>query len=106
MTPAYGGEPDEFRRMVQRAHKKGIGVLMEVSLESIPFEKPQVADFVLSNLLFWTKEYHIDGFAFDGLAGDCRPWDNIFNDIEVREGGEDGEFGLDDESRRAILRQA
>lgn len=106
VTPAYGGEPDEFRRMVQRAHKKGIGVLMEVSLESIPFEKPQVADFVLSNLLFWTKEYHIDGFAFDGLVGDCRPWDNIFNDIEVREGGEDGEFGLDDESRRAILRQA
>ena len=99
-------EPDAFRGLVQTAHQKGIGVLLEVSMEAIPCEKPQVVDFLLSNLLFWIREYHIDGFAFDGLTGDSRSWNDIFNNIEVSDGPGNGGTSADDESRRSILRQA
>ena len=106
VPPAGGRDPDDFRRFVQKAHREGLGVILAVSLEMIPCEKPQIADFLLSNLLFWIREYHIDGFAFDGLAGDCRTWIDRFNDVEVTESPEEGEMSLDDESRRAILRRA
>ena len=92
--------------LCRRRTGRDLGVILAVSLEMIPCEKPQIADFLLSNLLFWIREYHIDGFAFDGLAGDCRTWIDRFIDVEVTESPEEGEMSLDDESRRAILRRA
>ncbi len=32
------------------------------------YGKPEVLHFLLSNLKFWLKEYHFDGFRFDGVT--------------------------------------
>ena len=32
------------------------------------FGKPQVQSFLISNLLFWVEQYHIDGFRLDAVA--------------------------------------
>ena len=61
----YGNTPDTMRFFVNRSHKRNIGV-RAVHL----FEKkhPQAVNYLLANILFWIKEYHIDGFVFRGLS--------------------------------------
>ena len=70
----YGNTPDTMRFFVNRSHKRNIGVMLEISPEYLTravhlFEKkhPQAVNY-LANILFWIKEYHIDGFVFRGLS--------------------------------------
>ena len=77
----YGNTPDTMRFFVNRSHKRNIGVMLEISPEYLTravhlFEKkhPQAVNYLLANILFWIKEYHIDGFVFRGLSensSDC-----------------------------------
>lgn len=71
----YGNTPDTMRFFVNRSHKRNIGVMLEISPEYLRravhlFEKkhPQAVNYLLANILFWMKEYHIDGFVFRGLS--------------------------------------
>ena len=71
----YGNTPDTMRFFVNRSHKRNIGVMLEISPEYLTravhlFEKkhPQAVNYPLANILFWIKEYHIDGFVFRGLS--------------------------------------
>ena len=71
----YGNTPDTMRFFVNRSHKRNIGVMLEKSPEYLTravhlFEKkhPQAVNYLLANILFWIKEYHIDGFVFRGLS--------------------------------------
>ena len=71
----YGNTPDIMRFFVNRSHKRNIGVMLEISPEYLTravhlFEKkhPQAVNYLLANILFWIKEYHIDGFVFRGLS--------------------------------------
>lgn len=71
----YGTTPDTMRFFVNRSHKRNIGVMLEISPEYLTravhlFEKkhPQAVNYLLANILFWIKEYHIDGFVFRGLS--------------------------------------
>ena len=71
----YGNTPDTMRFFVNRSHKRNIGVMVEISPEYLTravhlFEKkhPQAVNYLLANILFWIKEYHIDGFVFRGLS--------------------------------------
>ena len=71
----YGNTPDTLRFFVNRSHKRNIGVMLEISPEYLTravhlFEKkhPQAVNYLLANILFWIKEYHIDGFVFRGLS--------------------------------------
>lgn len=71
----YGNTPDTMRFFVDRSHKRNIGVMLEISPEYLTravhlFEKkhPQAVNYLLANILFWIKEYHIDGFVFRGLS--------------------------------------
>ena len=71
----YGNTPDTMRFFVNRSHKRNIGVMLEISPEYLTravhlFEKkhPQAVNYILANILFWIKEYHIDGFVFRGLS--------------------------------------
>lgn len=71
----YGNTPDTMRFFVNRSHKRNIGVMLEISPEYLTravhlFEKkhPQAVNYLLDNILFWIKEYHIDGFVFRGLS--------------------------------------
>ena len=74
--PAFNGNtPDTMRFFVNRSHKRNIGVMLEISPEYLTravhlFEKkhPQAVNYLLANILFWIKEYHIDGFVFRGLS--------------------------------------
>lgn len=74
--PAFcGNTPDTMRFFVNRSHKRNIGVMLEISPEYLTravhlFEKkhPQAVNYLLANILFWIKEYHIDGFVFRGLS--------------------------------------
>ena len=71
----YANTPDTMRFFVNRSHKRNIGVMLEISPEYLTravhlFEKkhPQAVNYLLANILFWIKEYHIDGFVFRGLS--------------------------------------
>lgn len=71
----YGNTPDTMRFFVNRSHKRNIGDMLEISPEYLTravhlFEKkhPQAVNYLLANILFWIKEYHIDGFVFRGLS--------------------------------------
>lgn len=71
----YGNTPDTMRFFVNRSHKRNIGAMLEISPEYLTravhlFEKkhPQAVNYLLANILFWIKEYHIDGFVFRGLS--------------------------------------
>lgn len=71
----YGNTPDTMRFFVNRSHKRNIGVMLEISPEYLTravhlFEKkhPQAVNYLLANILFWIKEYHIDEFVFRGLS--------------------------------------
>jgi maltooligosyltrehalose trehalohydrolase len=89
------GQPDEFRRFVDRAHALGIGVILDLVYnhlgpdgnylrafaddyfnaehctdwgDALNFDghnNAPVREFFLSNALHWISEYHLDGFRYD-----------------------------------------
>lgn len=140
-TPTFcSGSPDTFRQYINEAHKKGIGVLMEISPgyfsregaglerfdgttlygtavdrisanEESPFcrfffEKPEVSNYLLSNLLFWMKEYHIDGFVFGGITDIISTRKNISNNLNINGAAGDRRNETMGEAGKAFLKQA
>jgi maltooligosyltrehalose trehalohydrolase len=91
---AYG-RPDDLRRLVDAAHRIGLGVILDVVYnhfgpdgnyariysddfftprhvtpwgEAINYDGPSsrfVRDFVIENAIHWIREYHIDGLRLD-----------------------------------------
>lgn len=89
------GTPDDFRRFVDRAHACGLGVILDVIYnhlgpdgnyltqfsgdyftdrykcewgDSINFDGPgagPVREFFLTNVAYWIREFHLDGFRID-----------------------------------------
>jgi maltooligosyltrehalose trehalohydrolase len=89
------GEPDDFRRFVDRAHAAGLGVILDVVYnhigpdgnylkqfadayftdryknewgEAINFDGPDagpVREFFIANAGYWVDEFHIDGLRLD-----------------------------------------
>lgn len=45
-----------------------LGVHVDGERHRFCYEKGQVRSFLLSNLFYWIKEYHIDGFSINGVA--------------------------------------
>lgn len=94
-TDPYHGEVrvKEFKQMVQSLHNAGIGVVMDVVYNhtyntdycfnkivpgyfyrgtngsgcgnDVASERAMVKKFIVDSVLYWHKEYHIDGFRFD-----------------------------------------
>ena len=100
---SWFGKPEDLKYMVNKAHKLGIRVLLDVvhshavkntaeginmfdgtewqffhdgpkgdhpawGTKCFNYGKTEVIHFLLSNLKFWMKEYHFDGFRFDGIT--------------------------------------
>jgi maltooligosyltrehalose trehalohydrolase len=89
------GAPDDFRALVDRAHREGIGVILDVVYNhfgpdgsylgqfadayvstrhktewgpAVNFDGPDsraVREFVLGNVRHWISEYHLDGLRLD-----------------------------------------
>lgn len=59
----FGGErPDvHMKEMIQRIHQRGMECLMEMS-----FAEEVTGDYMLSALIYWVREYHVDGFHLVG----------------------------------------
>ena len=134
------GSPDIFRQYINEAHKRGIGVLMEISpgyfsregagLEQFDgttlygtavnrvnpneesalcrffFEKPEVSNYLLSNLVFWIREYHIDGFVFGGITDIISTQKNISNNLNINGAVENRRNETVGETGRNFLKQA
>jgi len=94
-TARYGS-PDDFRRFVDRLHQAGIGLVLDWPADRFPkdacglirfdgttlfetewengdmaafdFKKPQVSNYLISNALYWLKEFHADGLHVVGMS--------------------------------------
>ena len=96
------GTPQEFRALVEAAHLKGIGILIDWVPGHFPtdahglgyfdgtalyehedprqgfhpdwntliynYGRSEVANYLISNALYWLEEYHIDGMRVDAVA--------------------------------------
>nr|AAF17553.1 maltooligosyl trehalose trehalohydrolase [Saccharolobus shibatae]AAM81589.1 maltooligosyl trehalose trehalohydrolase [Saccharolobus shibatae B12] len=92
---SYGG-PEGFRKLVDEAHMKGLGVILDVVYNHVgpegnymvklgPYfsqkyktpwgltfnfddaESDEVRKFILENVEYWIKEYNVDGFRLDAV---------------------------------------
>nr|3VGE_A Chain A, Malto-oligosyltrehalose trehalohydrolase [Saccharolobus solfataricus]3VGF_A Chain A, Malto-oligosyltrehalose trehalohydrolase [Saccharolobus solfataricus] len=92
---SYGG-PEGFRKLVDEAHKKGLGVILDVVYNHVgpegnymvklgPYfsqkyktpwgltfnfddaESDEVRKFILENVEYWIKEYNVDGFRLSAV---------------------------------------
>ncbi len=91
------GHPDDLKRLIQAAHRKGLMVFLDVVYnhfgpegnylrtyapefftarhwtpwgDAINFDGPgsrAVRDFFIHNALYWLEEYHFDGLRFDAV---------------------------------------
>lgn len=75
------GSPDDLRAMIDQLHSVGIGVVMDLPLGACGGDLLGVAhggifdmvhaetqSFLLSAVLFWLREFHLDGLSPLGLA--------------------------------------
>lgn len=92
------GSPDDLRYLVNKAHKLGLSVILDVvhshavknrdeglaeldgteqyfngwqpdwDSRTFDYAKIEVKRFLASNLKYWLKEFHFDGFRFDGVT--------------------------------------
>ena len=70
------GNPDDFRYFVDTMHKAGIGVILDWTPVQLfhgkqGFFEPHCAElrsFLISNALFWLREYHIDGLRVADIS--------------------------------------
>ncbi len=108
------GPPHEFRDLVEAAHAKGLGVILDWVPGHFPtdahglarfdgthlyehadpregfhrdwntliynFGRREVANFLVSNALYWLEEYHVDGLRVDAVAS------MLYRDYSRREG--------------------
>ena len=108
------GPPHEFRDLVEAAHRKGLGVILDWVPGHFPtdahglgrfdgtalyehadpkegfhqdwntliynFGRREVANFLVSNALYWLEEYHVDGLRVDAVAS------MLYRDYSRREG--------------------
>lgn len=90
------GDPNDVKAFINKAHKLGIGVILDVVYnhlgpegnqlpyfaatylsdqhetdwgKTVNFDTPQSREFFLTNAAYWIKEFH-----FDGLRIDATPW--------------------------------
>ena len=108
------GPPHEFRDLVEAAHDKGMGVILDWVPGHFPtdahglgrfdgtalyehadpregfhqdwstliynFGRAEVANFLISNALYWLEEYHVDGLRVDAVAS------MLYRDYSRKEG--------------------
>ncbi|QKV19590.1 1,4-alpha-glucan branching protein GlgB [Oricola thermophila] len=108
------GPPHEFRDLVEAAHEKGIGIVLDWVPGHFPadahglarfdgtalyehadpregyhpdwntliynYGRSEVANYIISNALYWLEEYHVDGLRVDAVAS------MLYRDYSRREG--------------------
>lgn len=83
LPPRCAGSPEHFHAMIEKAHRNGIGVLLELSWNRRSLVCDEVKNFFLSSLLFWAREYHVDGFLFRDMRRVTGDSLDTSNDIDI-----------------------
>ncbi len=100
---AQYGRPEDFQRLVDACHRRGLAVFLDVVYNhfgpegnylhlyapgffaerhttpwgaAIDFARPEVRRFYIENALYWLEEFHLDGLRFDAahaIRDDSKP---------------------------------
>lgn len=75
------GRPDDLRIMIDRLHRAGLGVIMDLPFDRCDAEIPQITtgghfdvrhpptrSFLLSVTTFWVRSFHLDGICPMGIS--------------------------------------
>lgn len=91
------GTPGDFKHLIDEFHRAGIGVILdwvpghfcrdahglcrfngtrlyeseehvEWGTYKFDYSRPEVQSFLISNVIYWLEEYHIDGIRVDGVS--------------------------------------
>lgn len=106
VPPLHGDDPRGFQEFVQEAHQNGVGVLMEVFFEAFNYNRPETMSYLLSNLLFWIREYHIDGFVFEGVSKAVEEPRDIFGNVDMVKGMSGFRKPMGEEQRQEFIQKA
>ncbi|MBQ8696992.1 MAG: hypothetical protein IJ519_04655, partial [Clostridia bacterium] len=104
------GNPDDFKHFVNELHRAGIGVILDGVPDRFPkdehglyrfdgsplyekdgdgneavfdLDKEQVENFIISNALFWLREYHVDGLCV--ASNGCTELEDKLREVLKRE---------------------
>lgn len=62
--PQPDGGPDGLKRLVDAAHAKGLGMILDVAYHHFG---PRVRRRFVDGVLGWLRDYHVDGLRLDGV---------------------------------------
>ena len=106
LPPFCVDSPKDFHSMIEKAHQRGVGVLMEIFWDSLGVVCGEMTNFLLSSLMFWVREYHVDGFLFRDIRRTAEGKTEVAGKTDLHKEQEDSSLAAARNTGTEVLKQA